>query len=402
MWMARFRIFTKAGSVWLLALSAAAAQIPVGTELHVRLKSKVASTSKPGEPVEAMLIVPVMENGRYVLPPGAIVSGEVAEALPAKPDDRATLTLDFSAIQSGGASAPLQSRVVKVDNARESVTEQGRIIGILASETLSARMDQGLERLAGRSAGLAGLLGAVKGAVVREADPEIVYEPGAELTIRLLEPANVAAAGTEPHLEPVAHEEDMVALVNRQPFQTTAQKPPKPSDITNLMFIGSQPQLEAAFKQAGWSSAHELNAQSAIETVRAVAELRGYKEAPMSILLLEGKAPDLVFQKQLNTFAMRHHLRVWRRPETFHGAPVWVSAATHDIGIDFSQQDLTFIHLIDPKIDRERAKVITDLVATGRARSVALVDRPAVPKESMNATGDKIETDGAMAVLILR
>jgi hypothetical protein len=400
--MARFRRFTRASSLWLLALSAAAAQIPAGTELHLRLKSKVASTFQAGELVEAILIVPVMDKGRYLLPPGANVRGEVAEAVAAKRDTRAILTLDFSTLQLNGSTIPLKSRLLKVDNARESVDEQGRIVGILASETLSARMDQGLERLAERSAGLAGLLGVMKGAVVREADPEIVYEPGAELTIKLLEPVAIEETGAEPDLEAVANEDNLIALVNRQAFQTTAQKPPKPSDITNLMFIGSQSQLEAAFRQAGWSSAHELNAQSAIETVRAVAELRGYKEAPMSILLLEGKPPDLVFQKQLNTFAMRHHLRVWRRPETFQGAPVWVSAATHDIGIDFSQQDLTFIHLIDPEIDRERAKVVTDLVGTGRVRSVALVDRPAVPKQSMNATGDKIETDGAMAVIVLR
>jgi hypothetical protein len=229
-----------------------------------------------------------------------------------------------------------------------------------------------------------------------------VYGPGAELTLQLLKPVSVQGPGTEPELQPVRDEEELNAMVRAQPFQTIAQKPPKPSDMTNLMFIGTQEQLERAFHEAGWATAHELNAQSAIETVRAISELRGYKEAPMSILLLEGKPPDLVFQKQLNTFAMRHHLRVWKRPATFHDAPVWVSSATHDIGIDFSQKDMTFIHLIDPKIDRERAKVVTDLVATGRVRSVALVERPAVPKESMNATGDKLETDGQMAVLLLQ
>lgn len=399
--MARFLRFAR-NSVWLLALCAAAAQIPAGTELHLRLTSKVASTSQAGDKAEAILIVPIMDGAEYVLPPGTKVTGTVMDAVAAKPHNRARVALNFSRVHSGGSEAVVKTRVVQVDNAREAVDEQGRIVGILASETLSARMDQGLERLAQRSAGLAGLLGVVKGTVVREADPEIVYEPGVELTVKLLDPVNVAGAGTKPELEPVRNGEELTALVNRQPFQTTAQKPPKPSDITNLMFIGSQEQLERAFKEAGWASAHELNAQSAIETVRAVAELRGYKEAPMSILLLDGKTPDMVFQKQLNTFAMRHHLRVWRRPETFHDAPVWVSAATHDIGIDFSQKDLTFIHLIDPQIDRERAKVVTDLVAAGRVRSVALVERPDVPKESMNATGDKIETDGAMAVMILQ
>jgi hypothetical protein len=118
------------------------------------------------------------------------------------------------------------------------------------------------------------------------------------------------------------------------------------------------------------------------------------------VLLLDGRQPDMVFQKQNNTFAQRHHLRIWRRPGAFDGKPVWVCAATHDIGIDFSPDDHTFIHKIDPQIDRERTKVVDDLLLTGKVKSHALVDRPAVPKESANATGDKLITDGQMAVLI--
>lgn len=399
--MGQFRRFARNSLGWL-AVCAAAAEIPIGTELHVRLTTPVSSTAKTGDAVAAKVIVPVMDGGRYVVPPGAKVTGKVTEAVAAKPSERGVLVLEFTQLEAQGATSPLSARVIKVDNARESVDEKGRIIGILASETLSARMDQGLERLAGRSEGLASILGVVKGTMVQKTDPEIIYSPGAELTMQLLKPVSIPGPGVEPALLPVKDEEELNTMVRAQPFQTIAQKPPKPSDMTNLMFIGTQEQLERAFHEAGWATAHTLNAQSAIETVRAISELRGYKEAPMSILLLDGKAPDLVFQKQLNTFAMRHHLRVWKRPTSFHDAPVWVSSATHDIGIDFSQKDMTFIHLIDPKIDRERAKVVTDLVATGRVRSVALVERPAVPKESMNATGDKLETDGQMAVLLLQ
>jgi hypothetical protein len=82
--------------------------------------------------------------------------------------------------------------------------------------------------------------------------------------------------------------------------------------------------------------------------------------------------------------------------------PVWVAAATHDTGIEFSQQDLTFIHTIDPLIDRERAKIVADLLLTGRVSALALVPRPDVPKATKNATGDRVETDGRMAVLALR
>jgi hypothetical protein len=143
-----------------------------------------------------------------------------------------------------------------------------------------------------------------------------------------------------------------------------------------------------------------LSGVSKFETFRSIAESRGYKEAPMSILLLDGQKPDFDFEKMLNTFAMRHHLRIWKRPVTYAGKPVWVSAATHDIGIELSQEQRNFIHKIDSYIDRERAKVVSDLVFTGRVKSLALVERTGVPKEFSNATGDKVYTDGAMAVLM--
>ena len=105
------------------------------------------------------------------------------------------------------------------------------------------------------------------------------------------------------------------------------------------MYIGSREEIQAAFATAGWSTAEQVNAKTGLETFGAVAEQRGYKDAPMSTLLLEGQKPDIVFQKQLNTFAKRHHLRIFRRPEKFQGHEVWLCAATHDIGIDFSPEN---------------------------------------------------------------
>jgi hypothetical protein len=78
-----------------------------------------------------------------------------------------------------------------------------------------------------------------------------------------------------------------------------------------------------------------------------------------------------------------------------------VVAATHDIGIDFSEADRTFIHRIDSQIDRERDKVVDDLLFTGRVQRFDLVERPAVPRQGRNATGDNLETDGRIAVLLL-
>jgi hypothetical protein len=81
---------------------------------------------------------------------------------------------------------------------------------------------------------------------------------------------------------------------------------------------------------------------------------------------------------------------------------VWVVAATHDMGINFSEANRTFIHRIDSSIDREREKVVNDLVLTGHVVSVLLVDRSAIPQHAQNATGDNLVTDGKIAVLLLQ
>jgi hypothetical protein len=289
--------------------------------------------------------------------------------------------------------------VTEVENAREQVDDQGTIQGILATETITGKLDAGINKLSERYSGLAGVLGTVKSAVFKAAEGDISYDSGVEMTLKLANPAEITPPAP-PKLEPVADTAALEMLIAAEPFQTVAENPPKKSDITNLLLIGTEEQVRRAFSEAGWHTAAELNALSKLETVRAVAENRGYKEAPVSILLLDGKPPDLVFQKVTNTFARRHHLRVWRRG-TFEGRPVWSVAATHDIGISFSEENRTFIHLIDSQIDRERTKVVDDLVFTGRVQSSVLIDRPNVPKKSENATGDALETDAKIAVLVL-
>ena len=381
--------------------------VPAATEIQIRLKTKVATaTSKAKDPVEAVVIAPVMVDGQFLIPAGAVIRGTVEKAAQStKPDERSTLLLAFSEIDIAGAKLKLGARVAGVENAREKVDDQGQIAGILANETISGRIDAGLSKLAEHASGFADLLGTVKKAVLKEPESDIVYDSGVELALSLTAPLEVKSAsgpGPAAHLTPISGERALADLVNRLPFQTMAQKPSKPSDVTNLMLIGTQEQVQQAFKDALWSSAGALTTEAKFETFRAIAEQRGYKEAPVSILLLEGKPPDLVFEKINNTFAQRHHLRVWRAADTFEGKPVWVIAATHDTGIDFSEQNRTFIHKIDSQIDRERAKVVNDLLFTGRVRSVALVDRPSVPQHGQNATGDGLETDAKMAVLILQ
>ena len=280
------------------------------------------------------------------------------------------------------------------------------INGIVPDATFSARLDQGIAKLGANSklAGLAALIQGTKQALnIQEANPNIDYDAGVELTLKTTQAFEWPGNGLGPigKLLPIPNENALAELVNRQPFRTVAQNPPAPSDMTNLMFVGAEADLRAAFAKAGWAIAAQLSVQSKLETARALIEARGYKEGPMSVLLLDGKAPEMAWQKGNNTFAQRHHLRIFRRPDTFNGKPVWVCSSTHDTGIDFSERDRTFIHKVDGNIDAERAKVVNDLLFTGFVQGVAIVERPLVPTKISNATGDSLETDGSMAVLLI-
>jgi LssY C-terminus len=391
----------------LMSSSAFGLQLPAGTEIQIRLTTKVSTqSSKLKDKVEAVVIAPVMASGQFAIPAGAVVRGTVDKvSQSSKPDERSSLTLAFTELEIAGAKSPLAVQLSGVDNAREKIDDQGQISGIVTGETISGRLDAGLSKLQDKAAGFAGVLETMKKAVMKEPESDITYDIGVEMTLKLtaaLELKGPSGPGPASKLVAIANEDALANLVTRQPFQTVAQNPPKPSDVTNLMLIGTQEQVQKAFAEAGWSSAAALSTQAKLETFRAIAEQRGYKEAPVSVLLLEERPPDIVFEKLTNTFARRHHLRVWKRPDTFGGQPVWVIAATHDTGINFSEQNRTFIHRIDSQIDRERAKVVNDLLFTGHVKSVALVDRPAVPLHGQNATGDGVETDGKMAVLVLQ
>ncbi len=390
------------GICCLLAGVVFAAEVPTGTHVEIRLTSAV-NTAKAtvDQPLEAVVIAPVVAANKIVIAAGVKVKGHVKEVRAAvNPDDQAVLGLAFEQISDArGRKASLAGRLVSVDNARESVDKDGRILGIIASQTGSGRLDQGINKVSEKYSGLGELLGTIKQAVLKPTDANIDYEPGVEMTIELTKPLAWTGDAKGPNVRAVEPQNELPALVNEQPFRTRALKPPKESDVTNIMFLGGREDLEKAFQAAGWSTAEQLNAKSKLETFRAMTEQRGYKEAPMSVLFLDGRQPDLVFQKQNDTFNLRHHLRIWHRPVEFHGKDVWVCSATHDTGIDFSEEDRTFVHKVEGQIDHERAKVINDLLFTGLVQGLSLVDRPAVPLSLFNATGDKIATDGRMAVV---
>jgi hypothetical protein len=240
-------------------------------------------------------------------------------------------------------------------------------------------------------------------AVLRFPEAEITYPSGTELRLKLLKPLQVVSAPSAmlPQAEEMDTERASLELfINELPYRTHTKARNTPSDLTNLVFMGSRAELLQAFASAGWKLADDRDSATEYETVRALAESRAYAEAPVSVLLLDGQPPALVFEKTLNTINKRHHLRLWQIGHNWDGQTVWTAAATHDIGLGFSSHK-TLIHRIDPDIDQEREKVSDDLRFAGCATAPEMIERPRVPRITQNATGGRMVTDGRAAVLRL-
>jgi LssY C-terminus len=384
------------------------ADLVPGKTISVQLNAAVYSDrSRTGDPIEGTVTYPLCKDGEQVackegelvLAPGTKVNGTVLFAQKA-PDkySRPRIVLDFSnVVHTDGQRSPLYARVLSVDNARETV-RNNEILGIIqphAPKKVSVVMAAAsVIPIAGYT--IKGMQ-AVYGLSIRR---EILFPARTDLQLQIVRPSMLKRKEAWPGWPVMTVDNKLRSLVTAAPLRTHTTSG-TPSDITNLMFLGSRQQLEAAFDEAGWFEADDLSIRSAAKTVGATIRQAGYSSAPVSMLRINGQPPDLVFQKSLNTFAYRHHLRIWKQPGTYDGRDVWIGAATHDIAISKARAGTKWSHRIDPHIDRERDWVATDLLFAGTAVAYADVDRPAAPKKASNATGDQLLTDGEMSVLDL-
>lgn len=392
-------------SSWLLAQEAKV--VPAGTTLEIRLKSSVSSyTSKPGTLIWAEVIAPVQVDGKTVLPMGSELHGYVKEARRVGlgfSRETALLHLDFPKIKIlQQTEQDLNGQILKVDDAREQVDAQGRIRGIRATESFSSM-------LAGFAVSAASfdpmsLIFALSSSlsVFRLPDSSVILPAGTELKFKLNADLKVQGdipAQYPPFFRPQTDRAELERVVQALPFRTETENDGTPSDLTSLLYLGRQEAIERAFQAAGWVRSDKLDGQSTYSVMRSIVENQGYRAAPMSTLTLNKKVPELTYAKTLNTFFSRHHLRIYSQPATFEGSQVWTSTATYDTGIGFSRAAKTFIHVINENIDEERGKVINDLVLTGCVDGVDYLDRPWVPRDAKNATGDTLRTDGRIALL---
>ena len=381
--------------------------VPAGTQLTLRLLQPLASNKvKSGDPIEAVLISPGSVDGKIYFPQRSIFKGTLVGAQGVGwglKHETAALMLEFNrVILPDDEKVEINTKLQRVENAQEKVNANGKIQGIRSTGTLGRSAENKVASVANVDPIGYIFTNAAATAALGFAEPEILYPAGTEVIVEVTAP--VVRTKTFPRVIPAVapSPEDKKALLQftRQlSFRTTTQASNKPSDITNLLFIGPEDGLRRAFKAAGWTPADQLTANTTFQTVKTLAGNETYRQAPMSMLLLNERPPVFTLTKTTNTFASRHHLRVFDPHLLFDKSAVFTASSTQDIGIGFSKAHKTFIHVIDQYIDNERTKVVNDLEFTGCVEAAQLVPRPWVPLDAYNSTGDRLRTDGEIAVL---
>jgi opacity protein-like surface antigen len=382
--------------------------VPARTVLQIRLRQTVSSFgSKADTPISAILIAPVEVDGKIVLPLDTELHGSLAEVRRVGlgfGSETAFLDLKFDTINiPGGQPAPLIAQVSELNNSRETVDLQGRIHGIRATATAS-KIISGFAISAASFDPMSQLFGASAAvSAFRIPESEIILPAGTELHLTLHGPLNLVESKSFPPPPPALPNEQaqtqLTEIVRPLPFRTTTVSPVLESDIVSILYVGQLDAIQRAFTAAGWSASDALNTESTFGVMRSVIEDQGYKEGPVSMLLLDGKQPVATYSKSLDTFFKRDHLRIYAQPGAFDNQALFASTATHDSGIGINKTTKRLIHLIDENIDEERGKVVNDLLLTGCVDGVSYIDRPWLPTDLQNATGDTLKTDRRIAVV---
>ena len=381
--------------------------VPAGARFGVRLTQELSSLrTHKGDIVKAVSITPVIVDGEILIPASSNVEGTVVTANGVGwgfKHETASMTIHWNkATTPDGHVLDLDARVFAAENAQEKVNAEGRIQGIRSTATIGHSVENGVLTFAGIDPMAYIFASASSSAVLGFAEPEILYPSGTELILEIAKPlitSDIYPPSVMPAAGNAEAQEQLQQFVKRLSFRTRTKGSNKVSDLTNLVLIGSSLALQRAFAAAGWLPTDDLHAGSTFRTVKTLTGNQTYTQAPMSVLLLDERPPLFTLSKTTNTFSSRHHLRVFPTEQSYGGQPVLTSSSTQDIGIAFSKKQKTFIHVIDQHIDNERSKVVNDLIYTGCVESLDMVKRPWVPRDAYNSTGDRLLTDGEVAVV---
>ena len=381
-------------------------QLPAGQSLWIRLSSPVSTyTAQVGDPVHAVLTQDIVCGNEIVLPMGTPVEGVVSSKHKVGwgiRHETATLELEFNQVSLGpDTTVQMTARVEEVENAREQV-KNGVIHGVMSSDTFQGRINSRLIHLpTWNPYSDLGLI-IYKATFPIFPEPEIYYPAGTDLRLK-----------TKAAMTSIRSDDGQPCGKQRRRCIASRCLGAAGAAADHDAEVGrcrpGQYCLSGIARASrGCLSRGRLAHQRSGVAARGDAELLRFAEqqrlraATDEDVSADGKPEDMNWQKSLNSYGRRDHLRIWQWTPEGATEPVWVSSSTHDTGAVLSVKYKGFVHHISPDIDDERAKVIRDLNFAGCVQSVSYVSRPGIPTVTQNATGDLVRTDGSVAVVQLQ
>lgn len=177
-----------------------------------------------------------------------------------------------------------------------------------------------------------------------------------------------------------------------------------PGDPINVGLVGTREEVVDALAAAAWHPADAITLKTAVEIGLSVLLDRPYADAPVSILLYEGRPQDLAFEQADGVSAdRRHHVRFWLAGTSPDGLrPLWLGSASFDQDVGFSHDTGQVTHHIGPDIDAERDLLIADLEKAGRIESTYAIPGVGPTTDGRNGGGDRYFTDGRALVGVLK
>jgi hypothetical protein len=393
------------GIVFAARMAFGCDQLPAGQSLWIRLAAPVSTyTAKPGDPVHAVLTQNLVCDNDIVLPMGAHIEGVVRSKRKVGwgiLHETAALELEFDrATPLPGVDIALTARVEEVENAREHV-KKGVVQGIRSSNTFQGSINSRLIHLPTWNPYSDPFLIAYKVVFPIFPEPEIYYPAGTDIHLLTTKELSAPPVSGTAEQTPGAESDQIEKMVEQLPQRVTTKKNVD-ADVINIVFLGSQQQVTAAFREASWQNADPVSRRTVMKNMYALLNRSGYAQEPMTTFFIHGVPEDMNWQKSLNSYDRRDHLRIWQWTQTETADSVWISSSTHDTDAVLALKYKGFVHHITTDIDDERSTVIRDLNFAGCVRSVTYVSRPAMPTATHNATGDAMHTDGSVAVVALQ
>jgi len=383
-------------------------ELHAGDAVWIRLLQPVSSySSKAGDQIRAIVIQSPVCDGKEILPQGTVIDGRIKMVKRVGlglVHESASIDLDFDHLAPHGDNAiKISARLAEIDNARESV-KNGVIHGIRATDTAQGRITSRLAHLPTWNPYSSMALIAYRTAFPVFPEPEIFLPVGTDMRLEISE--STAFPPLTSKSEPLEANNDpetpiLEETLSDLPERTTTTSG-QDADIVNVVLIASREQMNAAFEAAGWKNGVRTSTRSVLREFHAFLAFKNYPEAPVSKQLLGGKTPDVTWERGLDSYAKREHLRVWNYQAESHQANVWVGAFTRETGAALSVRHREFIHHIDADLDSGREMMIRDLVLAGCVEGIKFDSQPERARITLNATGDWMRTDGSVAVIQLK